>query len=176
MASHHGYSEKTNKALNEQINAEMYSAYLYMSMAAYFEGLQLPGFSHWFKVQAQEEMTHALRFFNYVHERGGQVTLKAIKAPETSWPSPLACLEAVLGHERLVTGLINKLVGLARQQQDYASENFLQWFVKEQVEEEASVQAVLGKLRLVNETPGGMFMLDKEMCARQFAMPPDLAI
>lgn len=176
MAANHGYSEKMNKALNEQINAEIYSAYLYMSMAAYCEGLQLPGFAHWFKLQAQEEMTHALRFFNHAHERGGQVTLKAIKAPETSWPSPLACLEAVLKHECLVTGLINKLVSLARQQQDYASENFLQWFVKEQVEEEASVREVIGKLKLVNETPGGLFMLDKDMCARQFVMPPDLTI
>ena len=147
-----------------------------MSMAAYCQGQDLPGFSHWFKVQAQEEMTHGLRLFDYLHERGGKVTMKAIKAPETSWPSPLACLRAVQKHEAMVTGLIHKLVSLARQNEDYASENFLQWFVKEQIEEEASVAAVLGKLRLAGESAGALFMLDKDMAARVFAMPVDLTI
>lgn len=164
------------KAFNEQINAEMYSAYLYMSMAAWFEGLQLTGFAHWLKVQAQEEMTHALRFYNFIFERGGKVTLKAIKAPEVKWETPLAAFEAVLKHEYLVTSLINKLVALARKENDYAAENFLQWFVKEQVEEESGAEEVIGKIKLVNETPGGMFMLDKDMAARIFAMPIDVVI
>ena len=164
------------KAFNEQVNAETYSAYLYLSMAAWFEGQQLTGFAHWMKVQAQEEMTHALRFYNNIHERGGKVRLTAIKAPETSWASPLAAFEAVLKHEVLVTGLIHKLVALAREENDYASENFLQWFVKEQVEEEGSAEEAIGKLKLVNETPGGLFMLDKDMAARVFTMPIDVTI
>jgi ferritin len=164
------------KAFNEQVNAETYSAYLYMSMAAWFENRQLAGFAHWMKVQAQEEMTHALRFYNFIHERGGTVTLKAIKAPETKWDSPLAVFEAVLKHERLVTGLIHKLVALARGESDYPADNFLQWFVKEQVEEEASAEVVIGKIKLVNQTPGGMFMLDKDLAARVFTMPIDVTI
>lgn len=176
MATAQNSREKILEAFNEQINAEMYSAYLYMSMAAWFEGLQLTGFAHWLKVQAQEEMTHALRFYSYIHQRGGKVTLKAIKAPETSWTSPLGAFEAVLEHERLVTSLINKLVSLARKAEDHAAENFLQWFVKEQVEEEASADEVIGKVKLVDQTPGGMFMLDKDMAARVFTMPIDVTI
>ena len=168
--------DKLQKAFNDQVNAEVYSSYLYMSMAAYFEARQLAGFAHWFKVQAQEELTHVLRFYSFINERGGKVTLGAIKAPETTWASPLACMEAVLKHEQYVTSLIHKLVGLARKESDYASENFLQWFVKEQVEEESSAEEVIGKIKLVNETPGGMFMLDKDMAARVFTMPIDLII
>jgi ferritin len=167
---------KIEKAFNEQINAETYSAYLYMSMAAWFQGQQLNGFAHWFKVQAQEELTHALRFYAYVFDRGGKVALTAIAAPPTAWDSPLACLEAVLAHEIKVTGLINKLVTLARKETDYASENFLQWFVKEQVEEEASVEDAIGKLKMINQTEGGLFMLDKDMAARIFTMPIDITI
>jgi ferritin len=176
MATKRNSKEIILKAFNDQINAEAYSAYLYMSMAAYFEAQQLAGFAHWFKVQAQEEMTHVLRFYNFIHERGGRVILGAIKAPGTTWDSPLACMEAVLKHEQYVTSLIHDLVGLARKENDYASENFLQWFVKEQVEEEASAEGAVGKLRLVSETPGGMFMLDKDMAARIFNMPIDLTI
>jgi ferritin len=168
--------DKLQKAFNDQINAETYSAYLYLSMAAYFEGQQLAGFAHWFKVQAQEELTHALRFYGFIHGRGGKVILGAIKAPQTTWESPLACMEAVLAHEQYVTSLIHKLLGLARKENDYASENFLQWFVKEQVEEEASAEEAVGKVKLVSETPGGMFMLDKDMAARVFTMPLDLTI
>ena len=176
MATAQNSREKILAAFNEQINAEMYSAYLYMSMAAWFEGLQLTGFAHWMKVQAQEETTHAVRFYSFIYERGGKVTLKAIKAPETSWASPLAAFEAVLKHELLVSSLINKLVGLARKEEDYAAENFLQWFVKEQVEEEASAEEVIGKVKLVDQTPGGMFMLDKDLAARVFTMPIDVVL
>ncbi|MFH1035540.1 MAG: ferritin [Pseudomonadota bacterium] len=168
--------DNLQQAFNDQINAETYSSYLYMSMAAYFEGQRLAGFAHWFMVQAQEEMTHSLRFYKFINERGGRVVLGAIKAPETTWASPLVCMEAVLAHERYVTSLIHNLVGLARQENDYASENFLQWFVKEQVEEEANAEDAVEKLKLVNQTPGGMFMLDKDMAARVFTMPIDLVI
>jgi ferritin len=164
------------KAMNEQINAELYSAYLYLSMAAWFDAQQLPGFGHWFKVQAQEEMTHGLRFYSYVNDRGAQVTLAAIAAPPTRWESPLAAMEAVLVHEQKVTGMINKLVTLARKESDYASENLLQWFVKEQVEEESGVEAVIGKLKLATQAQGGLFLLDKDMAARVFVMPLDLTI
>lgn len=167
---------KMAKAMNEQINAELYSAYLYLAMAAWFDSQQLPGFGHWFKVQAQEEMTHSLRFYSYVNDRGEKVVLTAIAAPETQWKSPLAAMEAVLAHERKVTGLINKLVASARKESDFASENLLQWFVKEQVEEEAGVEAVIGRLKLANQAQGGLFLLDKEMAARVFVMPPDLTI
>lgn len=176
MARAQNSREKILEALNEQINAETYSAYLYMSMAAWFEGQQLTGFAHWMKVQAQEEMTHAVRFYSFIYERGGKVTLKAIKAPETTWGSPLAAFEAVLKHEHLVTSLINKLVTLARKEEDYAAENFLQWFVKEQVEEEASAEDAIGKIKLVDQTPGGMFMLDKDLATRVFTMPIDITI
>ncbi len=167
---------KIEKAFNEQINAETYSAYLYLSMAAWLDAQQLGGMAHWMKVQAQEELTHSLRFYSYVNDRGGKVVLKAIAAPETKWDSPLALFQAVLKHENHVTSLINKLVALARKENDYASDNFLQWFVKEQVEEEASAEAVIGKLNLISQTQGGLFMLDKDLGARVFTMPLDLTI
>jgi ferritin len=169
-------SPKMTDAINEQINAEIYSAYLYMSMAAYFEDLQLPGCAHWMMVQTQEEMTHVLRFYQHLNERGGRALMKPIAKPETKWDSPLACFQAVAAHEAKVTSLINNLMRLAREENDFASESFLQWFVNEQVEEEASVAEVIGKLKLVKETQGGLFMLDKEMAARVFAMPPGLTI
>ena len=164
------------QAMNQQINAELYSAYLYLAMAAYCESLQLAGFAHWFKVQAQEEMTHALRFSSQLSERGGRPTLGAIKAPPASWNSPLACMQEVAAHEAKVTALINDLVALARQEKDYASENFLQWFVAEQVEEEANVAQVVGALKLVGDQGNALFMLDKEMGARVFTMPLDLKL
>jgi ferritin len=164
------------KAMNQQINAETYSAYLYMAMGAWFESIQLPGFAHWMMLQAQEELTHSLRFYQHLVERGGRATMLPIEGPPNEWDSAQACFEAVAEHERKVTGLINDLVTLARSENDYASENFLQWFVKEQVEEEASVDEILGKLKLVKQTEGGLFMLDKEMAARVFTMPADLAV
>ncbi|MCB2189619.1 MAG: ferritin [Deltaproteobacteria bacterium] len=169
-------SEKIEKAFNDQLNAEYYSAYLYFSMAAYFDDLQLPGFAHWLKIQGMEEKTHALRFYNQIYERGGKVTLAAIAAPPTAWDSPLACFEDVLAHEIKVTGLINNLVALARQENDYASENFLQWFISEQVEEEASATEVIGKLKLISQDMrgSGLLMLNQEMSARVFVMPPTL--
>ena len=167
-------SAKMQEAINQQINAELYSAYLYMSMAAYFDHLQLPGFCHWMKVQVQEELSHVVRFYNYLSERGGRALMAAIEAPPSEWESPLECMQAVLEHERKVTGLINQLMNLAHDERDHASTSFLQWFVDEQVEEEASVEAILGKLNLVQGAAGGLFMVDKEMGGRSFTMPADL--
>jgi len=169
-------SDKMAQAMNQQINAELYSAYLYMSMAAWLDGQELPGFGHWMKIQAQEEMTHALKFYGHLNERGAKAVMKAIDAPETEWDSPLDCFKDVAEHEAKVTALINDLVSLAREEKDYASEAFLQWFVSEQVEEEASAAEAVGKLKLAGQAPGGLFMLDKEMAARVFNMPVWLTI
>jgi ferritin len=163
------------RGINQQINAELYSAYLYYSMAAYFEALSLKGFSHWMRVQALEEMTHVQKFFAFINDRGGRVTLEPIEAPSMEWESPLAVFEAVYSHEVHVTGLINKLMDLALSKSDHASCSFLQWFVTEQVEEEASADEVLQRLKLVDKTEGGLFLLDQEMDKRTFALPADLA-
>jgi ferritin len=169
-------SEKMEKAINDQINAETYSAYLYMAMAAWAEEKQLAGFAHWLKVQAQEEMTHALKFWGQVNERGAKVTLAEIAAPPSEWESPLAMAEAVLEHERKVTGLINNLMDIAMDERDHASVSFLQWFIDEQVEEEASADEIIGKLKLVQQTEGGLYLLDQEMGQRVFNMPVWLTI
>lgn len=159
------------KALNEHLNAEFYSAYLYLSMSAYFSDIGLSGFANWMRVQAQEEQFHALKFYDYINERGGKVTLEAIEAPETEWASPLDCIKAVLEHEQKVTALINNLVDLAIQEKDHATNIFLQWFVTEQVEEEDNVNEILNKLKLLNGEGNGMFIMDKELSTRVFTQP-----
>lgn len=163
--------KKMEKALNEQINAEMYSAYLYLAMNAYFEGMNLAGAANWMRIQAQEEMVHAMKIYDFVNERGGRVVLKAIDGPDTEWDSPLAVFEAVLKHEQKVTSLIDKLVDLAIAESDHATNQFLQWFVAEQVEEEASADGVLQKVKLVKDSPNGLFMIDRELAARTFTPP-----
>lgn len=167
---------KMEKALNGQINAELYSSYLYMSMSTWLDSIQLPGFAHWMRVQAQEEMTHTLRFHNYINERGCRVVLEAIDAPPTQWKSTLDCMQGVAEHEAKVTSLINGLMDLALELRDHATGNMLQWFISEQVEEEATAAEVVGKLKLVENTSGGLFMLDAEMASRVFTMPADLTI
>lgn len=164
-------SKKIEKAFNEQINAETYSAYLYWSMSAALEGMQLPGFAGWMRAQAQEEMTHAAQFYHHLIERGGRVRLTAIDGPPAEWESVKKMFEDVLKHEQLVTGLIHKLADLAGQEKDYAAGIFLQWFITEQVEEEAGAEEVLGKLKLAGDSKGGLYMLDKEMGQRVFAAP-----
>ena len=165
-------SQKLQKAFNEQIVAETYSAYLYWSMSAYFESINLKGFANWMRVQAQEEMVHAMKFYTHLNERGGRVLLGAIEAPPTEWDSPLAVFEAAYGHERKVTGLIDDLVKLARGENDNAAENFLQWFVSEQVEEEASADEVVQQLKLAAGQPQALLLLDREMAQRVFTPPP----
>ena len=164
-------TKKTVKAINAQINAEIYSAYLYYSMSAYFESVSLPGFASWMTAQAQEEMFHGSKLVDFVNERGGRVILEAIAKPQSNWGSTLEVVEDVLKHEQKVTGLINSLLDLVIKEHDHASAIFLQWFVLEQVEEEASVGDVLGKLKLINTDSSGMFTLDQEMGQRVFTPP-----
>jgi len=164
-------SEKMQKAINDQINAELYSAYIYLSMSSYFTSLNLDGFANWMTVQTQEEVAHAMKFFDFVNERGGRALMAPIEGPDTEWDSPLAAFEAAYKHEQYVTGRIEDLVKLAREEGDTASEIMLQWFVTEQVEEEASADAIVQKLKLVRDAPGGIFMLDRELGARTFTPP-----
>jgi ferritin len=153
-------NKKVEKALNEQINAELYSSYLYLSMAAWFESQNLRGFASWMRVQAREENTHAMKFFDFVNERRGTVTLKEIGAPTREWKSPLAAFEAAFEHEQYITGRINDLVNLATAEKDHATAEMLQWFVKEQVEEEASADSIVQQLKMANNAPGALFMID----------------
>lgn len=164
-------NKKIEKAFNEQMNAEMYSAYLYLSMGAYFQSVGMPGFANWMRVQAQEEMVHAMKFFDHINERGGRVTLKAIDGPPTEWDSAVAVFEHVYEHEQKVTGLINNLVNLAIEEKDHASRSFLQWFVDEQVEEEDSASTVLDRLKLIGDSGNGLFMMDGELGQRVFTPP-----
>jgi len=163
--------EKMQEAINKQLNAELYSSYLYLSMSAYFQAVNLGGFANWMRVQAKEELAHAMKFYDYVNERGGRVVLRLVEAPPSDWDSPLAVFEHVYQHEQKVTGLINKLVDLAVKARDHATNNFLQWFVSEQVEEEASADEVVQKLKLVGDDPSGLFMIDRELAQRVFVAP-----
>ncbi len=137
-------------------------------MAAYFASINLPGFANWMRVQRLEELTHAMKFYDYLVESGARVELKQIDAPPTEWSSPLEVAEAVLAHERKVTGLIHKLVDIAIEERDHATNAFLQWYVNEQVEEEASADSVVQSLKRIGDSPGGIFMLDREMGQRVF--------
>jgi ferritin len=164
-------NKKMEKALNAQVNAELYSAYLYLSMESYFKSLNLNGFANWMRVQTQEEVTHATKIYDFLNERGGRALLKAIEGPPTTWDSPLATFEAAYAHEQKVTSLINDLVDLAIKEKDHATNNFLQWFVNEQVEEEASADAIVQQLKIMADAPGGIFMLDRELAQRVFTPP-----
>ena len=161
--------EKIQEAINEQINKELYSSYLYMSMSAYFESINLSGFAKWMYVQVQEELTHAVKFYNYVNEKGGRVILQPIEGPSTEWDSPLAAFENTYEHEQMVTERINKLVDLVIAESDHATNIFLQWFVTEQVEEESSADQVIKQLKLAGDSPGALFMIDRELGQRVFA-------
>lgn len=163
--------EKMLKALNEQINAELYSSYLYLSMESYFQSVSLNGFAVWMRAQVQEELFHAMKFYDYVCERGGRVTLSAIKKPDANWKSPLIAFQQIQKHEQHVTALINALVDLAMEEKDHATLNFLQWFVAEQVEEEASAGEIVDKLKLIREDASGLFFLDAELGRRVFSPP-----
>lgn len=158
------------KALNGQLVAELYSAYLYLAMAAYFDAGDLPGCARWMRVQAQEEVTHGMKFYFYVNERGGRVALGPLAAPPAAWDSPVAAFEHVLAHERKVTGMINELVKLAAAEKDEATSDFLRWFVEEQEEEEESAQKVLRKAK--GAEPAA---LDEELAKREFKPPASWA-
>jgi ferritin len=153
-------SKAIQKALNEQLNAELYSSCLYLSMSAYFEAANLPGFAHWMRVQAREEEGHGMKFYEHIVDRLGRVKLQAVECPPAEWDSPLAAFEAAFEHERLVTGRIDDLVKLACKEVDNAAAAFLQWFVTEQVEEEKSTSEIVQKLKLVKEAAPALLMLD----------------
>lgn len=160
-------SESIQSALNDQINQELQSAYIYLAMSAESDRLGLPGFNNWFKMQYNEELAHADRFFNYILERNGQVDLQPLTKPKIGKETPLSLFEKALAHEQHITSCIFKLKDLARAESDHATDVFLEWFVKEQVDEEANAQEVIDQLRLVEGSPIGLFMIDRELAARQ---------
>lgn len=164
-------SKKMQKAINDHINVELHSAYLYMSMVSYFKSSNLDGFAQWMTVQTQEEVFHATKFFNFILDRGGRALLAPIAAVDTEWDSPQAAFEAAYKHEQYITKRINDLVKLARQESDTAAEVLLQWYVTEQVEEEANADRIVNKLKLMAGAPGGIYMLDQELGARVYNPP-----
>jgi ferritin len=166
-------SPKIQEALNNQVNAEFFSSYLYLSMASHFESSSLPGMATWMRFQAQEELGHALKLFGYISERGGRAILTEVEGPKTEWTSPLEAFEDSYAHEQKISGLINDLSGLAHEEKDHATETFLQWFITEQVEEEASVSTVVDQLKLVGDNGVALFMVDGQLAQRVApAMPP----
>jgi ferritin len=154
-------------ALNKQVNAELFSSYLYLSMAAYFDSINLEGFAHWMRIQTAEEHAHGLMFFDYINERNGRVLLEKIEAPKTEWKSPLDAFEEAYEHEKHISRLINKLVNKARDLKDDSTDNFLQWFVAEQVEEETSTYRIVQQLKLIGDDRAALFLLDRELAQRQ---------
>jgi ferritin len=168
--------EQMEKAINDQMNAELYSSYLYFSMAAYFDSVNLKGFSSWMRVQAMEEQAHTKKFYDYLTSRGGRVVLSEIAAPPSEWTTPLAAFEHALEHEQMVTGRINDLVDLSIELKDHATNSFLKWYVDEQVEEEESADEVIQSLKLNENNPGGLFIIDKELAARTFVPPTGVTL
>ena len=163
--------QRVADAINQQINAELYSAYLYLSMAAYFEGENLSGFANWMRVQFEEEQFHGLKLFNYLHERGGKVTLEAIEAPKTEWDGLTQVFEETLEHERHVTSLINNLMDIALEESDHATASFLRWYIDEQVEEEAAAESILTQLKFIGGQGNAILMMDREFATRTFTPP-----
>ncbi len=163
--------ERLEKALNDQLNYELYSAYVYASMAAWFESVDMPGFSSWMQVQVREEMVHVQKFFTFINERDGRVRLAQVDEPAFEWDSPLAAFQNAYEHECSVSSRIHALVDLAREEKDHAVENFLQWFVTEQVEEEASTKAVVQQLKFLGDDRHALFMIDRELGQRVFVPP-----
>jgi ferritin len=166
-------TDKMEKALNDQLNAELYSSYLYLSMGAYFESVRHPGLANWMRVQAQEELVHAMKFFDYVNGSQGRVLLREVEAPPKEWDSELAAFKHVYQHEQKVTGLIKGLVNVAAAEKDDTTNKFLQWFVKEQVEEEESASDVVSKLTLAGSDKGKLMSLDRELAKRVFKPPKE---
>ncbi|MFH0733205.1 MAG: ferritin [bacterium] len=159
-------SAKIEDALNKQLNDELFSSYLYLSMTAYLETTPFEGFAHWMKLQSVEEYEHGMKFFSYLNEIGGKVKLAAMEAPKADWTDPQQVFEAALEHEYKITNGINNLVGLAIEEKDYATNLFLNYFVKEQVEEVASVIKIIEKFKMIGESKNGLFWLDKELKKR----------
>ncbi len=164
-------SERINKLINEQIQKEFYSAYLYLGMEAYFSNLNLDGFANFFRIQVQEERDHAMKFFDYINQKGGTVELLQINAPDAKFESAEEIFAMTLNHEQFVTQSIYNIVNAAMDEKDHATNTFLQWFVTEQVEEESTMEKYLRKLQLIKNDPNGLFMLDAEMAQRVYTPP-----
>jgi ferritin len=164
-------SKKMEKALNEQINKEMYSAFLYMSMSAQSTNIGLPGFANWFMVQYNEEMEHAMKIYDYINNQGGKVKLMAIDEPLSDFKDPMDMFKRTLKHEQFVTKCINELVNLSIKEKDHATQIFLQWFVTEQIEEEGNDNDIISKLELAGTKGNGLFMVDKELSTRVYNPP-----
>ncbi len=164
-------SQKLQDALNEQMKNEFFSAYLYMAIAGYFESEDLPGIASWMRVQALEELTHGEKFFNFIAETGGRTALRGFDAPQNEYASPLDAFQYGLKHENFVTDSINKLMDLAKEESNHAAQIFLQWFVTEQVEEEASFGLILRKLERIGNDGNGLLRLDEELGQRVFTPP-----
>lgn len=168
-------SEKMQAALNEQINAELWSGYLYLSMAMQFENSGMAGVANWFRIQFKEEQAHAEIFMNYINQRGGRVVLRAIPEVPVDWANPLEAFRATLDHERKVTAMINNLYAIAETEHDYATRDRLTWFVSEQVEEEETAQQLIDKFTLIGNDGMGLYMLDQELASRVYNAPTILA-
>ncbi len=163
--------KKMEKALNNQVNAELYSSYLYLAMESYFQSVSLSGFAKWMRGQVQEEMFHGMKIYDYVNERGGKMQFDAIAKPQQKWDSPLEAFEHILAHEKNVTQMINDLIDVALDVRDHAAKAFLDWFIIEQVEEEATVGEIVDRLRLIGKDSSGLFLLDSELGKRVFTLP-----
>jgi len=161
-------SKRLEEELNKQVNAELYSSYLYLSMSAYLASINLNGFSNWMKIQFEEEQAHAMKLFQYILDRGGMVNLLPINKPPSEWNDIIDVFEVTYTHEQEVTKLINDLVNVSMEEKDHATVNLLQWFVSEQVEEEATVSDILDQLKLIEGKGAGLFMLDRELKQRVF--------
>lgn len=159
--------KSVQEILNKQINKELYSAYYYLSMSAHFQSVNLPGFAHWMTTQYQEETGHAMKLMAHIQERGGRVILEAIEKPPTEYQSPLNVMNLVLEHEKKVTASINKCYEEAVKEKDYPAQIMLEWFIKEQVEEERSAEDVINTLKMLGDAPAGLIMLDRQLAARK---------
>ena len=164
-------SKRLEEAINSQINAELHSAYIYLSMSAYFESENLSGFANWMKVQFEEEQFHAFKMFNYLVERGGRPILTKIEGPQTDWDGLIDVFETTLEREQLITSLINNLADLAQEEKDRAALAFLQWYIEEQVEEESNVETILNQLKFIEGKGHGILMLDRELATRTYVPP-----
>ncbi|MFC1553335.1 ferritin [candidate division KSB1 bacterium] len=168
-------SKKVQDAFNKHMNMEMYSSYLYLSMSAYFDSISLEGMAQWMRIQAQEEMLHAMKFFDFILERDGNVELAAINKPKKSWKSTLDAFQEAYNHECKISGLINDLVDMSLKEKDHAANAFLQWFVTEQVEEEATVLTIVDKLKFIEKDKVALFMMNEDLGSRVFTPPADSA-
>ena len=163
--------DNVEKALNDQLNFELYSAYIYLAMSAWFEDQDLPGFANWMDIQWQEEQFHSNKFFHFINARGGRVELEAIPKPQKDWNSPLEAFEHALEHEQTVTARIGQLVRLSRDEDDYGTESFLTWFIDEPVEEESNVDTIIKQLKRIGDHGPSILMLDQQLGARSFTPP-----